>query len=107
MSHPLLCPKQNLAITARRLCTAAVYDITESRAWREQAQGECQPAWRPGVCTDRLFTWQSTEHLEELVNLEELWLGKNKITKLEVRSNIETPKRPEHLLIDTFLLCAM
>ena len=26
------------------------------------------------------------ENLEALVNLEELWLGKNKITKLEVRT---------------------
>lgn len=28
---------------------------------------------------------QKVENLENLVNLEELWLGKNKITKLEVR----------------------
>jgi protein phosphatase 1 regulatory subunit 7 len=28
---------------------------------------------------------QTIENLEALVNLEELWLGKNKITKLEVR----------------------
>lgn len=28
---------------------------------------------------------QKIENLEQLVNLEELWLGKNKITKLEVR----------------------
>jgi protein phosphatase 1 regulatory subunit 7 len=29
---------------------------------------------------------QKIENLENLVNLEELWLGKNKITKLEVRN---------------------
>jgi len=29
---------------------------------------------------------QKIENLENLLNLEELWLGKNKITKLEVRT---------------------
>lgn len=29
--------------------------------------------------------YQHIENLDTLVNLEELWLGKNKITKLEVR----------------------
>lgn len=32
-----------------------------------------------------LVLHQRIENLDTLVNLEELWLGKNKITKLEVR----------------------
>lgn len=32
-----------------------------------------------------LLISQAIENLDALVNLEELWLGKNKITKLEVR----------------------
>jgi protein phosphatase 1 regulatory subunit 7 len=31
-----------------------------------------------------LKPWKKIENLDSLVNLEELWLGKNKITKLEV-----------------------
>ena len=31
------------------------------------------------------FVAQKIENLEALVNLEELWLGKNKIAKIEVR----------------------
>ena len=37
---------------------------------------------------------QTIENLEALENLEELWLGKNKITKLEVRS-VYSPLRPD------------
>lgn len=32
---------------------------------------------------------QKIENLDALVNLEELWLGKNKITKLEVRAFVD------------------
>jgi Leucine-rich repeat (LRR) protein len=46
----------------------------------------CMPSQRPPTpdseWTHRL---QRIENLEALVNLEELWLGKNKITVLEVR----------------------
>ncbi len=34
-------------------------------------------------------TRQKIEGLDALVNLEELWLGKNKITQLEVRPRVE------------------
>lgn len=32
---------------------------------------------------------QKIENLDALVNLEELWLGKNKITKLEVSASVD------------------
>lgn len=48
------------------------------------------------------FTVQNIEGLDALVNLEELWLGKNKITKLEVRySRPSTLSNPLWLFLRT------
>ena len=39
---------------------------------------------------------QKIEGLDALVNLEELWLGKNKISKLEVSRSIVAPNLSIH-----------
>ena len=45
---------------------------------------ECVPRKSRMALNSRRFRRKKLEGLEALVNLEELWVGKNKITKLEV-----------------------
>lgn len=44
---------------------------------------------------------QAIEGLDDLVNLEELWLGKNKISKFEVCRSLGMPKNDNESLINT------
>lgn len=59
-------------------------DAAKPRTRREQDTGEYNHHGYYPVCCQFFSEFQRIEGLENLVNLEELWLGKNKIVKLEV-----------------------